>query len=243
MPADISLEKTLPSNLEAERSVLGAILLDDKALFTVIEKLRKEDFYLESHRRIFDKMYALAASARPVDLITLKNELQRSDELESAGGPAYLASLTDGLPRAVNIEHYAQIVKEKATLRRLIQISNEIMTRSYQSEESSEEILEDVEKAVFDLSNQQFRTGFTAIEPLVSAVYKQIEEVANRKSLVTGLETGFTELDKMTAGLHPSDLIIIAARPGLGQDQPLPEHRAARGAQEGTGRSASSAWK
>jgi replicative DNA helicase len=217
MPADLSLEKTLPSNLEAERSVLGAILLDDKSLFTVIEKLRKEDFYLESHRRIFDKMYALAASSRPVDLITLKNELQRSDELESAGGPAYLASLTDGLPRAANIEHYAQIVKEKATLRRLIQISNEIMTRSYQSEETSDEILQDVEKAVFDLSNQQFRTGFTAIDPLVSAVYKQIEEVANRKSIVTGLETGFTEFDKMTAGLHPSDLIIIAARPGLGK--------------------------
>ncbi len=217
MPADFSLEKTLPNNLEAERSVLGAILLDDKALFTVIEKLRKEDFYLESHRRIFDKMYALAANARPVDLVTLKNELQRSDELESAGGPAYLASLTDGLPRAVNIEHYAQIVKEKATLRRLIQISNEIMTRSLQSQETSEEILEAVEKSVFDLSNQQFRSGFTAIDPLVSAVYKQIEEVANRKSLVTGLETGFTELDKMTAGLHPSDLIIIAARPGLGK--------------------------
>jgi replicative DNA helicase len=217
MPADLSLEKTLPSNLEAERSVLGAILLDDKSLFTVIEKLRKDDFYLESHRRIFDKMYLLASNSRPVDLITLKNELQRSDELESAGGPAYLASLTDGLPRAANIEHYAQIVKEKATLRRLIQISQEIMTRSYQSEESSDEILQSVEKSVFDLSNQQFRSGFTSIDPLVAAVYKQIEEVANKKSLVTGLETGFTELDKMTAGLHPSDLIIVAARPGLGK--------------------------
>jgi replicative DNA helicase len=217
MATDLSLEKTLPNNLEAERSILGAILLDDKAFYTVVETLRKEDFYLDSHRRIFDKMYALAANARPVDLITLKNELQRTDELESAGGPAYLASLTDGLPRAINIEHYAQIVREKSTLRRLIQISNEIMTRSYQSEDSVEEILEDVEKSIFEISNQQFRAGFAAIDPLVSEVYKQIEEVSNRKTLVTGLESGFSELDKMTAGLHPADLAIVAARPGLGK--------------------------
>jgi replicative DNA helicase len=217
MATDVSLEKTLPSNLEAERSILGAILLDDKALYTIIETLRKDDFYLESHRRIYEKMYALAASSRPIDLVTLKNELQRTDELESAGGPAYLASLTDGLPRAVNIEHYSQIVKEKATLRRLIQISQETMTRSYQSEDSAQEILSDVERVIFEVSNQQFRSGFSGIDPLVSAVYRQIEEVSNRKTLVTGLETGFTELDKMTAGLHPADLIIIAARPGLGK--------------------------
>ncbi len=217
MATDITLEKTLPCNLEAERSVLGAILLDDKAIHTAIETLRKEDFYLESHRRIFDKMYTLTAEGTAIDLITLKNELQRSDELESAGGPAYLAALTDGMPRAVNIEHYANIVKEKATLRRLIQISNEIMARSYQSEESAQDILTDIEKSVFEIASRQFLTGFAPIEPLVSAVYKHIEEVANRKTLVTGVETGFSELDKMTAGLHPSDLIIVAARPGLGK--------------------------
>jgi replicative DNA helicase len=217
MPTDISLEKTLPSNLEAERSILGAILLDDKALLSIFEILKAHDFYLEGHRKIFSKMLALSANARPIDLVTLKDELQRSDELESAGGAAYLASLTDGLPRAINIEHYAQIVQEKATLRKLIQISNEIMARSYQSEESVEDILEHVEKTIFDLANQQFRSGFSPIEPLVSTVFRQIEEVSNRKSHVTGLETGFAELDKMTAGLHPSDLVIVAARPGLGK--------------------------
>ncbi len=217
MATDISLEKALPNNLEAERSVLGAILLDDKSIFPVLEILRREDFYLESHRKIFEKMYALSISQRAIDLITLKNELQRTDDLENAGGPAYLAGLTDGLPRAVNIEHYAQIVREKATLRRLIQISNETMARSYGGEETAEEILGDVEKAVFEISTQQFRSGFAPIDPLVSSVYKHIEEVANRKSLVTGVETGFTELDKMTAGLQPSDLIIVAARPGLGK--------------------------
>jgi len=217
MASDISLEKTLPNNLEAERSVLGAILLDDKSIFTVLQILRKEDFYLESHRKIFEKMYALSISQRAIDLVTLKNELQRTDDLESAGGPAYLAGLTDGLPRAMNIDHYAQIVKEKATLRRLIQISNEIMARSFDGAETAEEILGDVEKSVFEISTQQFRTGLAPIDPLVSSVYRRIEEMANRKSLVTGVETGFTELDKKTAGLQPADLIIVAARPGLGK--------------------------
>ncbi len=217
MPTDVSFEKTLPCNLEAERSILGAILLDDTAIHVVLETLRREDFYLESHRKIFDKMVALAANEVAIDLITLKNELQRSDELEAVGGPAYLAGLTDGMPRAVNVEHYAHIVKENGTLRCLIQISNEIEARSYQKEESAQEILFDIERAVFEIANRQFQTGFAPIEPLVSSVYKEIEKVANRKSLVTGVETGFTEFDRMTAGLHPADLIIIAARPGLGK--------------------------
>ncbi|PYV42369.1 MAG: replicative DNA helicase [Acidobacteria bacterium] len=217
MATDLSLEKTLPNNLDAERWILGAILLDDKALFPVQEILRKEDFYLDSHRKIYEKMITLTSAGKAIDLITLMDELRRSNLVESTGGPAYLASLTDGLPRAANVEYYAQIVKEKATLRRLIQISNEITARSYQNEESPQEILESAEKVIFELAGQQFRTGFLPIEPLVSDVYKQIEEVANRRTPVTGIETGFTELDKMTAGLHRCDLIIVAARPGLGK--------------------------
>jgi replicative DNA helicase len=215
--ADISLEKTLPNNLEAERSILGAILLDDKAVLTVFETIRSQDFYLDSHRKVFEKMIHLMNTSRPIDLITLKEELQRANELESVGGAAYLASLTDGLPRALNLEFYARIVKEKSTLRRLIQISNETMSRSYQDEDTAEEILHHAEKAIFDIANQQFRSGFSPIAPIVDAVYKQTEELFNRKAPVTGLETGFVDLDKMTAGLHPSDLIIVAARPGLGK--------------------------
>jgi replicative DNA helicase len=215
--ADISLEKTLPNNLEAERSILGAILLDDKAVLTVFETLKSQDFYLDSHRRVFEKMLLLMNSSRPIDLVTLKDELQRSNELESVGGAAYLASLTDGLPRAINIEYYAQIIKEKSTLRRLIQISNETMVRSYQDEEPAEEILQHVEKIIFDIASQQFHTGFTSISPIVGDVFKHIEELSNLKTPVTGLETGFVDLDRMTAGMHPSDLIIVAARPGLGK--------------------------
>ena len=214
MATDLSLEKTLPNNLDAERWILGAILLDDKALFPVQEILRKEDFYLDSHRKIYEKMITLTSAGKAIDLITLMDELRRSNLVESTGGPAYLASLTDGLPRAANVEYYAQIVKEKATLRRLIQISNEITARTYQNEESPQEILESAEKVIFELAGQQFRTGFLPIEPLVSDVYKQIEEVANRRTPVTGIETGFTELDKMTAGLHRCDLIIVAAGKG-----------------------------
>jgi len=162
-------------------------------------------------------MCALTADSCAIDLITLKEELQRVGELENAGGPAYLASLTDGLPRAMNIEHYVEIVKEKATLRRLIQISNEIMARSYQSEERAQEILSQVERAIFDLASQQFRSGFAPIDTLVDSVYRQIEEVSNRKTPVTGIETGFAELDRMTGGLQAADLVIVAARPGLGK--------------------------
>ncbi len=214
---DISLEKTLPSNLEAERSILGAILLDDKAVLTVFETLKPQDFYLDSHRRVFERMLQLMNNSRPIDLVTLKDELQRTNELESVGGAAYLASLTDGLPRAMNIEYYAEIVKEKSTLRRLIQISNETMARSYQDEEPAQDILQSMEKAIFDIASQQFHTGFSSITPVVSDVFKQIEELSNRKAPVTGLETGFVDLDRLTAGMHPSDLIIVAARPGLGK--------------------------
>jgi len=215
--SEISLEKTLPNNLEAERSVLGAVLLDDKAFLSIFESLKAEDFYLDSHRKIFARMVHLINVSRPIDLVTIKEELQKANELEAAGGAAYLAGLTDGLPRALNIEYYAAIVKEKSTLRRLIRASNEIMSRSYRDEDTADEILQDAQKEIFDIAGQQFRTGFKEVAPIASRVYQEIEERAEHKASITGLETGFFDLDKSTAGLHPSDLIIVAARPGLGK--------------------------
>ena len=215
--ADISLEKTLPNNLEAERSVLGAVLLDDKAFLSVFESLKPGDFHLDSHRKIFERMIHLLSISRPIDLITLQEELQKSNELEGAGGVAYLAGLTDGLPRALNVEHYADIVKEKSTLRRLIRAAGEIMARGYRDDDTADEILQAAEKAIFDIAGQQFRAGFKEIAPIVSRVFQDIEDRSNRKAAITGLETGFIDLDKITAGLHPSDLIIVAARPGLGK--------------------------
>ena len=215
--ADISLEKTLPNNLESERSVLGAVLLDDRAFLAVFESLKPEDFYLDSHRKIFGRMLHLLSVSRPIDIVTLKEELQKSNELEAVGGAAYLAGLTDGLPRALNIEHYAAIVREKSTLRRLINAANEIMTRCYRDDDPADEILQSAEKSIFDIAGQQFRTGFKEIAPIVDRVFKEVEDRAKRKAAITGLETGFSDLDKITAGLHPSDLIIVAARPGLGK--------------------------
>jgi replicative DNA helicase len=214
---DLSLEKTLPHNLEAERAVLGAILLDDKAIHTAAATLRMEDFYLESHRRIFEKMLALTTEGTAIDLVILKNELQRADELERAGGPAYVAELTNGMPRAVNVEHYARIVKQKATLRRLIQIANETQARCYQAEDLPGQILGDLTSKLFEIAGQEMKNGFEPVSELASAAYKDIEEAANKKSVITGLATGFNWLDRMTGGLHPQDLVVVAGRPGLGK--------------------------
>src|SRR5437773_1089201 len=162
-PAQMGFEKPLPSNLEAERAVLGVVLLDDKAIHTVAEILRKEDFCLESHRKIWQKMLNLAADGLPIDPITLKDELQRSDELEKVGGAAYLTSLTDGLPRASNVEHYARIVKEKAALRRIIQFSHEATRRSFEGECSPQEILAELQEQIFRIASSQPRSGFRTI--------------------------------------------------------------------------------
>jgi|WetSurMetagenome_2_1015567.scaffolds.fasta_scaffold42080_2 replicative DNA helicase len=215
--SEISINKTLPCNLEAERSVLGAIFLDARALFSAVDYLKTEDFYLESHRKIYDAMLQLSNQGKPIDLVLVKNELQRFELLEKCGGAAYLTSLTDGLPRATNVEYYAKIVREQASLRRLIQLSSETMTKAYEAQDTFSDILNQAEQAIFEISSRQFRSGFVPMESLVSLTYKEIEELSTQKSRITGLETGLYRLDRMTAGLHPQDLLIIAARPGLGK--------------------------
>jgi replicative DNA helicase len=217
MAIDASFEKTLPNNLEAERAVLSVVLLNEKAIFTASETLRPEDFYLESHRIIFKRALDLTQESHGLDQITILHELQRYDELEKCGGAAYVASLTDGMPRNLNIQHYVQIVREQATLRHLIQLSNETMQRAYQAEERPAQIIESMEAQIFKLASRERKDGFQPTSELASAVYKQIEEAANKKSIVTGLPTGFTDLDHMTGGMQPQDLMIVAARPGLGK--------------------------
>src|ERR1043166_9750263 len=142
-------ERTLPHNLEAEKSVLGAILINNHAFNQAAEIIDSADFFRDAHRRIFDKMVLLTDRSDPVDLVTLKDELTKSSELEDVGGPAYISALTDGVPRSANIEHYARIVKEKSTLRRLISSSNKIATRAYEAEENPDELLDEAEQAIF----------------------------------------------------------------------------------------------
>lgn len=217
MPADVTLEKAMPHNLEAERAVLGSVLLDEKAIFSASEVLTKEDFYLEAHRIIFGRMLDLATESKAIDVFTLRAELKRHDEEEKIGGPAYLAGLTDGLPRCANVKHYAGIVKERATSRMLIRLCTETIATCYEGEDKPAEMLDDHGAQLFKIAARGVTGGFESSTDTVTRVYRQIEDSANRKSEITGLPTGFIELDRMTAGLHPQNLIIIAGRPGLGK--------------------------
>src|SRR5579872_6334165 len=216
--ADLAVaERTLPHNLEAERSVLGAILLHNDAFNLAAEVIDAGDFFRDAHRRIFDKMVKLQERGGAIDLVTLKDELGRSNELEEVGGPAYIAALVDGVPRSTNVEHYARIIKEKATLRRLIFSANKIVSTAYDSEEDADVLLDQAERAIFAIADNKVRDGFVPLRDLAQGSLETIEKLHARKELVTGVPTGFTDLDEMTSGLQPSDLVIIAARPSMGK--------------------------
>src|SRR4026208_480367 len=161
--AEAVAERTLPHNLEAERSVLGAILLHNDAFNLAAEVIDSHDFFRDAHRRIFDKMVALSERGDAIDLVTLKEELGRSGDLDDVGGPAYIAALVDGVPRSTNVEHYARIVKEKATLRNLIHSANRILADAYQAEEDADLILDDAERAIFEIAEDRIREGFTPL--------------------------------------------------------------------------------
>ena len=211
------LIKGLPSNVEAERSVLGAILLDNSAYNQAAALLTPEDFSLDSHRRLFLRIMELADRSRPADLVTLCEELMRHSELEAVGGAGYISSLTDGLPRLSNIEHYAKIVKDKALLRRLIQVSNTVASRCLEGSEEAEDILDAAESLILSVGEQRVRAGFLHFREIFRSSFQSIDALHDRGKRVTGLETGFRKLDDMTRGLQPSDLIIIAARPSMGK--------------------------
>jgi replicative DNA helicase len=215
--ADAIAERTLPHNLEAERSVLGAILLNNDAFNLAAEVIDTRDFFRDAHRRIFDAMVALAERGNAIDLVTLKEELGRSGEIEEVGGPAYVAQLVDGVPRSTNVEHYARIIKEKSTLRNLIASANRILTSAYEAEDDAEVILDDAERQIFAIADDRIRDGFVSLRDLAQSSLETIERLHAHQGLVTGVPTGFTDLDEMTSGLQPADLIIIAARPSMGK--------------------------
>jgi replicative DNA helicase len=212
-----SLEKLPPYNLEAEQAVLGAILLDNTAIHKALEVFDSDDFYRKSHQKIFNAMLELIDRSDAVDLLLLRDELERRRELEEIGGPAYLAALVDQVPTAANIEFHARVVHEKAIARNLLNASIEIATRCYDDSEDVNDILEDAEQKIFSISEGKIKQGFTTLEEIVRRGFEHIEELAERKSWVTGVPTGFVDLDYMTSGLQPSDLIIIAARPAMGK--------------------------
>src|ERR1700736_3762675 len=217
MPAEATLEKPLPNNLDAERSVLGAILLDNNALNPAIEHLRAEDFFLDQHRRVFTQMIALGESQQAIDLVTLTEELHRRGDLEASGGAPYLAALADGMPKVSNVEHYARIVKEKAILRNLIHTTHNIQQRAFEGEEGADAILDGAESSIFALAEDRVRAGLIPIKEIVRDNFERLEKIFKEGKSITGVATGYGELDKLTSGLQPSELLILAARPSQGK--------------------------
>jgi replicative DNA helicase len=217
MPEDITLEKDVPQSVEAERSVLGAILIENTAINRAQEILRQEDFYREPHRKIFKVMADLSERTTAIDPVTVKEELSRAGDLEAVGGPAYIASLVDGVPRSANVEYYARIVKEKSMLRNLIEAGGRIVSTAYEASQDPDDILDQSERLIFQIAQDRLREGFVSMRTIADQSLKAIERLAESRELITGLPTGYRQLDEYTSGLQPADLIVLAARPGMGK--------------------------
>jgi replicative DNA helicase len=217
MSSQPTTDRSMPHNLEAERSILGAILLDNFALNTVVQKLKTDDFFLESHKRIFERMVDLNGHQKEIDLVTLTNDLAQNRTLEAAGGAAYIAQLPDGVPRVSNVEHYARIVKEKAVLRNLIYAAQAIQQRALDAEEEADTILDRAEADIFQIAEERIHQGFFTIGDVVDTGQERLEQRLTHGSHITGLPTGYARLDNETAGLQESELIILAARPSMGK--------------------------
>jgi len=214
---DLSSRKLPPQNMEAEQSVLGGVLIENEAVNKVMEILDGDDFYRDAHRKIFNALITLSERDEPADLITLTNELRKTNQLDSVGGASYVVSLIDSVPTAANIEYYAKIVKEKAILRKLIETSTNIITQSYEDRGDVESFLDEAERVIFEISERRVKPSFYSIRDIVKESFKTIERLFEKKEFVTGVPSGFKELDRLTAGFHASDLIIVAGRPSMGK--------------------------
>ena len=212
-----SLERALPNSSEAERAILGGVLLDNGLISQSIELLRPEDFYVPSHRRIFNAMVALFERGGEINPILIGEELKKENALESVGGISFITNLTYGLPHSTNIAHYAQVVRGKSMLRQLIKAANKITQEALEQEDEPEIILDHAEQAIFLLADERIREGFVHVKPVAEQLLEKIQEMEGRAAVLTGLTTGFADLDKMTSGLQRQDLIIIAARPSMGK--------------------------
>jgi replicative DNA helicase len=209
--------QSLPANIEAERSILGAILLDNLAYNQAAEHLKPEDFLLDSHRRIYSRMMDLAESSRAIDHLTLAEELQRRAEFEPIGGYAYISGLLDGVPDRPSIEHYIKIVRDKAMLRGIISISTAAIARASDQSDLAEDVLNDTEAQIFALSEKRIGRGFMGVQEIVRESFGSIDALLQRGQRITGLATHFDDLDSITCGLQRSDLVIVAARPSMGK--------------------------
>ena len=219
MPMSSAIDRTVPHSLEAERAILGSVLLDNGSLNLVLEAIGKDDFFSDSHRQILEKMIGLSEKSRTIDLVTLAEELSKEGILEKTGGAAYLASLTDGVPIGATaaLNEYVRIVKEKSMIRRLINASNNVITRCLEATDDPETLIDLAQSQVFEIAEQKVQSGFFGVKDIVKSSFGTIDVLFDRGQRVTGIETGFVDLDNMTSGLQQGELIIIAARPSLGK--------------------------
>ncbi len=206
-----------PQNVEAEQSVLGTILLSDHSLSTVVEILTSDDFYKDNHKLIFEGMILLFEKNEPQDIITVSNLLKDKNQLEDAGGVAYLATLTSIVPVTSNLLYYSKIIRQKAVLRNLITVNTDIASRCYEEQGDIDTLVDEAEQAIFEIARSKSNQSFTPIKAIIPRAFESVEQLSQRKELITGVPTGFPELDRMTAGLQPSDLIILAGRPSMGK--------------------------
>jgi len=210
-------DRVPPHNLEAEMSVLGAILQSNEALLKCLELLQPAHFYRDAHRKIFAVAKDLFQKSEPIDLITVTNALRRRGELEEVGSSAFLASLVEAVPTAANVSYHARIVRDKALLRQLIDVATDVVGLGYSDQEEADQVLELAEQKIFELSEDRIRRSFLPLRSILKDAFEQVERLYDRKTQVTGVPTGFADLDEKTAGLQPSELIIIAGRPSMGK--------------------------
>ena len=213
----MDLGKIPPHDLEAEQAVLGSMMTDRDAVNAAIEKLKEDAFYRDDHKSIFQAIVNLYSKSEPVDIITLKDELESMDKFEQVGGFEYLASLPDKVPTTANVQKYIKIVEEKSIARNLIKMANEIIELGYSTTEDVEDIMEGAEKKIFEIMQSKDKKGYSPIKDVLVESFTKLEELYNRKQHITGVPTGFAELDYKTAGLHGSELILVAARPAMGK--------------------------
>ncbi len=215
--AALSVGKLPPQNVEAEQALLGTILIQDKALLQIVEILSPEDFYRDAHKVIFTAMLRLFEQRQPHDLVTVSNLLREQNKLDQVGGVAYLAAITDVIPFTGTLVHHAQIIRKKSTLRRLIQTSSELAARCYDAQDDIDALVDKAEQTIFEIAQARNKQGFEPMSKIVPKAFDRVTRLAERKEHITGVATGYEELDKMTAGLQSSDLIILAARPSMGK--------------------------
>ncbi len=217
---EVSLQKLPPQNVEAEQMVLGAILIENDSMNKVVDIVSPDDFYKDAHRRIFKVMLDMFETGEAIDLVTLPDAIGAKIGLESVGGASYLAYLVSLVPTAANIKNHARIVREKAILRKLIHSATDIITQSYDETRTVtniDELLDRAEKSIFEIAQNKIRDAFVSMKNIVGHSFAIVERLYERKEMVTGLPTGFADLDERTSGLQPSDLIIIAGRPSMGK--------------------------